>query len=578
MIFRIVKRIYNISLLNKFMLIIIMVIFSLYLIFMFSVSFLVGKYNQILCSEKASLIRFAASAVESRLSDIDKISKDILVNTNIQKNLDDLSNNYENIRVPVVKRELYNELLNYLFASQYIKAIEIVSNNGEIISTSLTGEVGIYNKYLLNDLKNVNGSTLCYTLNENKIVLNARQVRKMKYMTLEHIGNIYIFIDIDSVFKDSFKEIDYVIDKSNLIVFNKGERIFPINSEYTDEQVSLIITGLYNKNYDIRTLNNNKKLIIKVKMKSEDWHYIYLMNYDDLFYDISKVKISVLIAVSLCGIITFAITTSLISNICRHLITLIEKIKKFSLEEEIETSQYYKERNDEIGKLHQAFGDMSNNIINLRNENYKKQILLKDTQLKMLQQQINPHFLYNTLDMANWLAISSGMEVISVLISSLGSLLRNSISNNKDIILLSEELDILNDYINIQKIRFKDRFVCNIMIPENMYKLPVPKLCIQPLVENAVKYSLEYDEDICSIYIEAGEKEDIYYIKVSNTGSEFSDEIIDKINKNEQIGNGMSIGLDNIDKRLKILYGTQFGIKIFNKDNMATVIITVPRS
>ena len=578
MIFRIVKRIYNISLLNKFMLIIIMVIFSLYLIFMFSVSFLVGKYNQILCSEKASLIRFAASAVESRLSDIDKISKDILVNTNIQKNLDDLSNNYENIRVPVVKRELYNELLNYLFASQYIKAIEIVSNNGEIISTSLTGEVGIYNKYLLNDLKNVNGSTLCYTLNENKIVLNARQVRKMKYMTLEHIGNIYIFIDIDSVFKDSFKEIDYVIDKSNLIVFNKGERIFPINSEYTDEQVSLIITGLYNKNYDIRTLNNNKKLIIKVKMKSKDWHYIYLMNYDDLFYDISKVKISVLIAVSLCGIITFAITTSLISNICRHLITLIEKIKKFSLEEEIETSQYYKERNDEIGKLHQAFGDMSNNIINLRNENYKKQILLKDTQLKMLQQQINPHFLYNTLDMANWLAISSGMEDISVLISSLGSLLRNSISNNKDIILLSEELDILNDYINIQKIRFKDRFVCNIMIPENMYKLPVPKLCIQPLVENAVKYSLEYDEDICSIYIEAGEKEDIYYIKVSNTGSEFSDEIIDKINKNERIGNGMSIGLDNIDKRLKILYGTQFGIKIFNKDNMATVIITVPRS
>ena len=397
MIFRIVKRIYNISLLNKFMLIIIMVIFSLYLIFMFSVSFLVGKYNQILCSEKASLIRFAASAVESRLSDIDKISKDILVNTNIQKNLDDLSNNYENIRVPVVKRELYNELLNYLFASQYIKAIEIVSNNGEIISTSLTGEVGIYNKYLLNDLKNVNGSTLCYTLNENKIVLNARQVRKMKYMTLEHIGNIYIFIDIDSVFKDSFKEIDYVIDKSNLTVFNKGERIFPINSEYTDEQVSLIITGLYNKNYDIRTLNNNKKLIIKVKMKSEDWHYIYLMNYDDLFYDISKVKISVLIAVSLCGIITFAITTSLISNICRHLITLIEKIKKFSLEEEIETSQYYKERNDEIGKLHQAFGDMSNNIINLRNENYKKQILLKDTQLKMLQQQINPHFLYGKL-------------------------------------------------------------------------------------------------------------------------------------------------------------------------------------
>ena len=138
MIFRIVKRIYNISLLNKFMLIIIMVIFSLYLIFMFSVSFLVGKYNQILCSEKASLIRFAASAVESRLSDIDKISKDILVNTNIQKNLDDLSNNYENIRVPVVKRELYNELLNYLFASQYIKAIEIVSNNTKIISTSRT--------------------------------------------------------------------------------------------------------------------------------------------------------------------------------------------------------------------------------------------------------------------------------------------------------------------------------------------------------------------------------------------------------------------------------------------------------
>ena len=120
------------------------------------------------------------------------------------------------------------------------------------------------------------------------------------------------------------------------------------------------------------------------------------------------------------------------------------------------------------------------------------------------------------------------------------------------------------------------KFICYIDVADEMRGLQLPKLCIQPLVENAVKYALENDEEVCNVYIKTFKDRGCCYLSVSNTGSKFPKEVMEKIKNSEKIGDGLSIGLNNINKRLKLLYGDEYGIKLFNSEDMATVVIMIP--
>ena len=197
--------------------------------------------------------------------------------------------------------------------------------------------------------------------------------------------------------------------------------------------------------------------------------------------------------------------------------------------------------------------------------------------IKMLRQQINPHFLYNTLDTVNWLAQKYGAEDISAIARSLGQLFRSTISGQTDLIPLDEELAILNNYITIQKIRFKARLDFRLSVPDNASRILVPKLCIQPLVENALKYAMEYTDETCIIQVTVQEQEKDYVITVSNTGSQFEENLLWKIQNQEIIPQGSGVGLINIDSRLKLLYGTHYGLNIYNEDGMAVVMLSIPK-
>ena len=220
---------------------------------------------------------------------------------------------------------------------------------------------------------------------------------------------------------------------------------------------------------------------------------------------------------------------------------------------------------------------MTHSVKVLRDENYDKQLLVRDSAIKMLQQQINPHFLYNTLDTINWMAQKYGADDISVMVRSLGNLFRASIADQKDIIPLSEELKVLSDYIRIQEIRFKDRLHFELDTPEKTSQIFVPKLCIQPLVENALKHAMEDTDELCRIRVTIQEMEKDYQIQVSNTGSQFEEDLLQKIENREITPQGSGVGLLNINSRLKLLYGDNYGLKFYNKGGKAVVMLSIPK-
>ena len=131
-------------------------------------------------------------------------------------------------------------------------------------------------------------------------------------------------------------------------------------------------------------------------------------------------------------------------------------------------------------------------------ERYKSKIREKQIQIKVLQSQINPHFLYNTLQSISGLALEKGIPEINNSISSLGSMLRYSMESFKDIVTIKDELLHIDNYFYVQKLRYEDSLKYSINVSEAFLELPIPKLTLQPIVENAVMYGVEKTIDGCS--------------------------------------------------------------------------------
>ena len=259
----------------------------------------------------------------------------------------------------------------------------------------------------------------------------------------------------------------------------------------------------------------------------------------------------------------------IIQSITGHLRRLIWKMKEFGKDEETlpVTAYDYSLRHDEIGELHQQFDHMAQKIKKLIEENYVQELLAKEARLKALENQINPHFLYNTLDAVYWRAMASGEKTISTMVESLAVLLRSTLSQKNSDGTIARELDLVRHFMTIQKIRFDDRLQYTETIAPEILNIKMPHLIIQPLVENAISHALEEMTDTCFIQISGECRDGKVYIQVVNNGSQFEENLLYKLETNEVTPRGFGIGLLNIHKRLQLIYGSGYGLTLFNPDD-----------
>lgn len=236
----------------------------------------------------------------------------------------------------------------------------------------------------------------------------------------------------------------------------------------------------------------------------------------------------------------------------------------------------YSGRTDEIALLHQYFDSMANEITTLINNDYKLKLEMRTMQIKSLEAQINPHFLYNTLESINWRAKACKNQEISQMVESLGTLLRASLSKKKSLVPLKEELELVQCYMTIQKIRFEERLQYAIHIDDSLLFTPLPSLSLQPLVENAIKYGLEKSIDDCTIILAAQKEGNQVIISVQNNGSLFEDNLLAKLNTSEKKADGFGIGLLNIHQRVQLLFGEEYGLSCENRNGFAVACIRVP--
>lgn len=580
---KITTKFNNLSLYKKILFIIAVSISCIYSVFFISTRFLSQKYEQVLYETNAALLEHVSASMETGMTAIESLSNDLLTNSIIQDGLYQLAENPQGSRTALVRRDLYEALYPYTFYNQYIESINLLLPDGTRICMGNSANIDRFPvDSMEQQITEAKGKVVWIPETApGNYVACGRQIRQMKFLTLEHLASLYIVVDIRDMIADCLENAGYSPENSYFVLMADGSRLYP--QETFHDQLCLQLmekSANSGSNYFIETIDGRKQFIIRGSIPHAGWQYLYFRDYNSLFHQTQTAKLMALLLTICFGILTLFIVQIAFRHVLRHLDYLVQKIRCFGsgAPAPVDERAYdYEHRMDEIGQLHRSFDEMTKSVKVLKDENYDKQLLLQDATIKMLRQQINPHFLYNTLDTVNWLAQKYGAEDISLIVRSLANLFRSTISGQRDLIPLDEELAILNNYITIQKIRFKDRLDFQLSTPENTSHILVPKLSIQPLVENALKYAMENTDETCVIRVIIVETETDCRITVANTGSQFEENLLWKLQNKEIIPQGSGVGLMNIDSRLKLLYGTRYGLHIYNKNEMAVVMLSIPK-
>lgn len=211
------------------------------------------------------------------------------------------------------------------------------------------------------------------------------------------------------------------------------------------------------------------------------------------------------------------------------------------------------------------------------NAGYEKEMLLKQANLQALQSQINPHFLYNTLECIRGMALMEGKESIADIAWSLSRFFRYSISGKSDVVTLRSELENCETYARIQNYRFQNRFVLEIENDQEVEEAMLPKLTLQPMVENAIIHGLQdtLSGGVIRIKIERVNRDIRIVISDNGCGMppEKLEELTDKIHHGQaQKGEGRNNGIAmyNVDRRMKLYFGAEYGVNVFSCEGMGT--------
>lgn len=333
--------------------------------------------------------------------------------------------------------------------------------------------------------------------------------------------------------------------------------------------------ALYENGLHVESFRGKRRTVIVDTIGYTGWKLISVINPGgfSLIGDTTFYFITMLIALM---VLTMLLISRIVSDrISNPLRKLDDSVKKY---EAGEKPDIYIGGTVEIQHLSESIRQYYDEIELLMNRYAKEQNERRKSELDALQSQINPHFLYNTLDSITWMIESGKNDEAVFMISHLARLFRISLSKGKTIISLGSELQHAESYMNIQKLRYKDAFTVEYNVDDSLKDFCIVKLVLQPLLENALNYGIEGADDAKIIVTATKDKDDLY-ICVSDNGAGMPKEEAELVltNSNRVRKRGSGVGLINVDTRIKILFGEEYGI-IFESepDEGSRVTIHIP--
>ena len=371
------------------------------------------------------------------------------------------------------------------------------------------------------------------------------------------------------------KNLDAVFNNTNstVLLVNKFHRVIYSNSRrFVDDRNKII------KNFrDRRGLIFNDGELIYISRNKVDYAdtWIYVITDCSIYLNISIIMLLLIIAVTI--IMSAAISSSAgkfsakKTAIIYQLIDALKQVEDGKLDINLDI-----ESDDEFKSIGHSFNMMLGSIRHLIERHDKMALENNMAIVQMMESQFNPHFLFNTLESIRYL-VKFNPKVADKTVVNLSKLLRYSIQNTVDTVRFKEEFDFVKRYIEIMKVRFGERLEFNDNISDDVKEVSVPKMIIQPIVENAVKYGFGENVEALRVEISAYIEDEKLYIIVKDDGVGIDKDLLKDLvfNLNEKYNSSDHIGLYNVHKRIELLYGIDYGLEINSEVGKGTKVVLV---
>ena len=426
-----------------------------------------------------------------------------------------------------------------------------------------------------------NGATVCVTdYSRDYGLFFVKAIRRIENLRLDTLGIEVVQVDLEKLVKSSVSLNQY---DNVIFVLTRPQDGAVMYSSAGEAGPQTLPTLDTESRWDICKLDSVKYFVTADGSADYPWDYLCLVPYNEIYASIRDALLFCILFF-LAGIaLTFLVCHFLVDRITRRFAKLISQMDQFAkytpdmVLPVDEFSGEEREAGDEVGMLSRHFSHMAREIDGLIQTDYTNRILLREAQLKALEAQINPHFLYNTLSAINWRAKMRGAQEISDMVEALSNLLRVTLNDDSGLIPLEKELSLVQSYIVIQRIRFDETLDYRLAVEADELKdVLIPKLTLQPLIENAIRYGLEQSTQICRVQLSVRRQGAQLVLLVQNDVSLYEDDLLEKLRQKTVTPHGYGIGLLNIEKRLEFAFGKEAGLELYNEDGMATARITIP--
>lgn len=455
---------------------------------------------------------------------------------------------------------LYSSERQFLFAYKQGHVTKLVSTNAahSYIPDAMALE---------NAMVSVPNAWVRNAIGQQDPKLYAMRVPVTDKNTLKNLGQLLVYFNSDRIknaldsYKEQLKGYIVVLGPAGEVLFDSSDTYYGARYPYTDQIDSLYNTAMLEQESYVTTLTQNQAgyLVVGVAPKAE-----VAAAYEGL-------KRTIILISAICIVMVLLVPVLVVTNFAKRtnkIIRFMRKVENGDLSARIQD-----EKEDELGQISRSFNDMLDELSRHIDSVYKAEIKQKHTELAALQARVNPHFLYNTLEVIRMRAVSQGAKDVGEMIYSL-SVLFKSFVQPKGENTLKDELETSRLYLELFRIRYKDKLSYEITCEQGLENRRIMRMALQPIIENYVVHGLEPRRPDNHIRISISQVEGRIRIQAGDNGSGIEAGRLDAIRQSLDAveETGESFGLRSVHERLKLLYGADFGLEITSTPGVGTIV------
>ena len=535
------------------------------------------------------------SYLTSYLEEVDSVAKNVNYNYYLQNYLDAAIENEDIYTSPSVGKNMRayemssQAFSDTLLSRQDISSIMIFGRKKLLLNKSIYSYRNVvmdysgldwYKKALENpdDMIITGPNAHAFLDTDDQCISLSREIQSYEDGTFRGVILINLnrnkIAEICESFQENTDSLFGILNEGGEVVYQKGDSD---DSPFQKEELKDLREAIRTNTKSSFRINVDGKeyLITKRIMDNTDWCLVNMVPYSQILSDLWRTTLIMALAIVGILVITLIGLDQILTNVIKPLKKLESHMKKVNLENLNE--KVVIDTDDEISHLAGKFNSMLERIENLKEQVVEEQEDKRKYELQALQAQINPHFLYNTLDSIIWMAETQDTNIVPMT-EALAKLFRISLNKGNEEILLKKELEHVKNYLIIQSMRYADKFTYDIQTEGHVENCHVIKLIIQPIVENCIYHGIKKKRGSGHISIRAFQQEKNLIIKVSDDGCGMTEEIRSKILSDEiepENISGSGIGVRNVNERIQLRFGKEYGIFYESEEGKGTTVTYV---